>query len=253
MSTETTSELNQPNDENDEGEAGGRHRRFGFLHADTGVDADRDATDREATDREAGVQDAAYGDGDVDTGTVYDSADDRDRIPDEAEPHASFTPSTSGPTTAAYPAGDKLLVQGQVVSDEDGQPASTRLDNPAIDDGPVGGTTSGTTGGTTAPAAAFDPSAPLIGDAVTLRASWQHAAAEFVDDPRAAVSEAADLVEHTAQTLVGALQQRQRQLRDQWENETTADGTATGSTGDTEGLRHLMQSYRALFNQLVQS
>jgi hypothetical protein len=245
MSTETTSELNQPNDENGEGEAGGRHRRFGFLHADTGVDADRDATDRDATDRDAEVQDAAYDDGDIDTGTVYDSADDRDRIPDEAEPRASFTPSTSGPTTAAYPAGDNQVVQGQVVSDEDGQPASTTLDDPAI-----GG---GTAGGTAAPAAAFDPNAPLIGDAVTLRASWQHAAAEFVDDPRAAVSEAADLVEHTAQTLVGALQQRQRQLRDQWENGTPGDAAATGgSAGDTEGLRHLMQSYRALFNQLVQ-
>ncbi len=37
--------------------------------------------------------------------------------------------------------------------------------------------------------------------------------AYFVVDPRAAVADAAELVEHTAQTLIGSLQQRQRQLR----------------------------------------
>ena len=67
-------------------------------------------------------------------------------------------------------------------------------------------------------------------------------------------------MEHTAQTLIGALQQRQRQLRGQWENGTAAG--VTGSDGgvgeangtvDTEELRHLMQSYRALFNQLTNS
>ena len=106
----------------------------------------------------------------------------------------------------------------------------------------------------------YDANAPLLGDAVGLRASWQQAAAEFVDDPRAAVAEAAELVEHTAQTLVGALQQRQRQLRGQWETRTAAGvngsaataGEASG-TVDTEELRQLMQSYRALFNQLTNS
>ena len=69
-------------------------------------------------------------------------------------------------------------------------------------------------------AADFDPNAPLLGDAVGLRASWQQAQAGFVDDPRAAVADAAELVEHTAQTLIGSLQQRQRALR--------TSGTTTG-------------------------
>ena len=58
--------------------------------------------------------------------------------------------------------------------------------------------------------AAIDANAPLLGDSVSLRASWQQAQAGFVDDPRAAVADAAELVEHTAQTLIGSLQQRQR-------------------------------------------
>jgi hypothetical protein len=135
------------------------------------------------------------------------------------------------------------------VTDADGQLEPTTLDDTTVaaSEAPL-------------PEAAFDPNAPLLGDAVGLRASWQQAAAEFVDDPRGAVADAAELVEHTAQTLVGALQQRQRQLRGQWENGTAAgvDGSdatvgQTSGTVDTEELRHLMQSYRALFNQLTNS
>jgi len=80
------------------------------------------------------------------------------------------------------------------------------------------------------------------------------AQAGFVDDPRAAVADAAELVEHTAQTLIGSLQQRQRALRTQWDDNGSgaASSSATGELTDTEQLRHLMQDYRNLFNQLVQ-
>jgi hypothetical protein len=102
------------------------------------------------------------------------------------------------------------------------------------------------------PATDIDPNAPLLGDPVGLRASWQQAQAGFVDDPRAAVAEAAELVEHTAQTLIGSLQKRQRALRTQWDdNGSGAAGAATtNDLSDTEQLRHLMQDYRNLFNQL---
>jgi hypothetical protein len=151
----------------------------------------------------------------------------------------------------------------------DGQPEPTTLDDTAVDDTtavPASVPVSEAVPATEAvPApvsqtAVFDDNAPLLGDAVGLRASWQQAAAEFVDDPRAAVADAAELVEHTAQTLIGALQQRQRQLRGRWENGTAAgvngsDATVGEASGtvDTEELRHLMQSYRALFNQLTNS
>jgi hypothetical protein len=93
---------------------------------------------------------------------------------------------------------------------------------------------------------------PLLVDGDGFRARWQRAQAGFIDDPREAVGDAADLIEQTAQALVGALRQRQRQLRVLWES-GPADGApgADGQAGaDTEHLRLMMQRYRALFNQL---
>jgi hypothetical protein len=79
------------------------------------------------------------------------------------------------------------------------------------------------TNGTGGPAMT-DLDAPLIGDAAGLRASWQRIQAEFVDDPREAVVDAAALVEHVTQTLVGTLRQRQQRLRGMW------DGSAAQAT-----------------------
>jgi hypothetical protein len=92
---------------------------------------------------------------------------------------------------------------------------------------------------------AFDP---LLADAAGLRANWQRVQSGFVDDPQAAVGDAADLVEHTVQALVGALRQRQRQLRTMWDRETGS--AASGGQPDTEHLRMMMQRYRTLFNQI---
>jgi hypothetical protein len=69
------------------------------------------------------------------------------------------------------------------------------------------------------------------------------------NDPREAVADAADLVEHTAQAFVGALQQRQRRLRGIWNGDGRPDGDAEPIT-DTEQLRLVMQRYRSLFDQL---
>jgi hypothetical protein len=103
---------------------------------------------------------------------------------------------------------------------------------------------------------------PLLSDADGLRSRWQRVQAGFVDDPQEAVGEAADLIEQTAQAMVGALRQRQRQLRVMWEGgraggpvppESAArDGaSAPGARGqDTEHLRQMMRHYRTLFNQL---
>jgi hypothetical protein len=105
------------------------------------------------------------------------------------------------------------------------------------------------------PAAAAEPdfAAPLLRDAAELRARWQRVQGDFVDDPRAAVSAAADLVGQTVGALMEALRQRQRQLRTLWEP-GTADGSPTAATApggpDTEELRLMMQRYRALFNEL---
>lgn len=261
MSLETD-ELNQPNDGDD---AAGRHR-FGFRHADTGVDEDgvnRDVDDDAADDDAVHTDDEA-----VDTGTVYQRSDDPDAVvTDVDDPQPTFTPAGDGTATTLLAPDDGQVVQGEVVTEEvtpvdaDYEPStlddttqSTLDDTSVVPESTVVNDAVPASMATAPPVAAFDGNAPLLGDSVTLKASWQQAAAEFVDDPRAAVAEAADLVEHTAQTLVGALQQRQRQLRGQWENgsATGVNGTTdqTGATADTEELRHLMQNYRALFNQL---
>lgn len=96
-----------------------------------------------------------------------------------------------------------------------------------------------------------DLDAPLLADVAGLRASWQRIQAGFVDDPREAVSDAANLVEHTAQALVGALQQRQRLLRAGWDRGRTLGGFgAPEDDTDTEELRLLIQRYRILFNHI---
>jgi hypothetical protein len=96
---------------------------------------------------------------------------------------------------------------------------------------------------------------PLLSDADGFRLRWQRAQAGFIDDPREAVGDAADLIEQTAQALVGALRQRQRELRVLWErgladDTALADDAAAVPGADTEHLRLMMQRYRALFNQL---
>ena len=100
-------------------------------------------------------------------------------------------------------------------------------------------------------AAAMD--GPLLDDVATLRARWQRVQASFVDGPHEAVGDAADLIEQTAQALVGALRQRQRQLRVEWESgaaSASPDGERASREPDTEHLRLMMQHYRELFNQL---
>ena len=104
---------------------------------------------------------------------------------------------------------------------------------------------------------AADLEGPLIGDATGLRASWQRIQAGFVDDPREAVADAADLVEHTAQALAGALRQRQRGLRALLDGsgspgpaDPAGDGQRAAGVPDTEQLRLLLRRYRVLFNQI---
>ena len=112
----------------------------------------------------------------------------------------------------------------------------------------------------TRPQATADLDEPLLGDVAALRTRWQQVQAGFVDDPQQSVGDAADLIEQTAQALVGALRQRQRQLRMLWERgpvdgpgdvdgEPVSAQDAAGAP-DTEHLRLMVQRYRALFNQL---
>ena len=140
---------------------------------------------------------------------------------DVDDPQPTFTPVDDGPATdmpdrqCTDPQGDRRRAGG---NRSGGRPGGRRPSPRPRDRGaPVLGHR-------------IDPNTPLLGDSVGLRAGWQAAPAGFVDDPRAAVADAAELVERTAQTLIGSLQQRQRELRTQWDNNGSggAGAVATG-------------------------
>jgi hypothetical protein len=191
------------------------------------------------------------------TGTVPEPApapDDvvaDDTMPDDA------VADTAVPDNAAP---DDVVAEGYAINedyaaDESVPPAEPAF-TPAEPDGypmPAAGTGAyqavpAANGLRPAPAAA-GPDVSLLGDAAELRTRWQHAQAGFIDDPQEAVGEAADLIEQTAQSLVIALRQRQRELRVEWERRGDP-GEPDAVTPDTEQLRLVMQRYRALFNQL---
>jgi hypothetical protein len=77
-----------------------------------------------------------------------------------------------------------------------------------------------------------------------LQESWQRIKAQFVDDPRASVTEAAALVEEAAETAVATIQERERTLRGSWEG--------NGTSSDTEKLRTALREYGDLYEKISQ-
>jgi hypothetical protein len=79
------------------------------------------------------------------------------------------------------------------------------------------------------------------GDPVQLREQWSAIQSSFVDDPRASVAAASELVNEAITTLVATIAERERSLRGEWE-----DGSA-----DTENLRNALRGYRGLLDQIT--
>ena len=233
MSVET-SRTNQPGDGDDD------EQTYGYRNADSAaVDDDLD----DDTDALSGHDDE---DDEGDDGVVYGTVVAEDTSADAAYPADAAAVDNPRPTFTPV---DDGTADGSI---DPSAPTLNEADDvpvvPAQADAPM---TQAARSSVPADIAAVDADGPLLADGVGLRASWQQAQAEFVDDPRTAVADAAELVEHAAQTLIGSLQQRQRQLRTQWDNNGSGDGAAaTAGQPDTEQLRHLMQDYRNLFNQL---
>ncbi|HEY7264015.1 MAG TPA: hypothetical protein VH589_21350 [Trebonia sp.] len=166
-----------------------------------------------------------------------------------AEPGSPDAPSASTvPSASAEASGAAVGEPARDASPGGWPPAGVRLDESSVD---LGG--------------------PLLADAAGLRANWRRVQSGFVDDPGEAVADAASLVEHTAQALVGALRQRQRLLRATWDRGRSAggpgapasespEGASPADSGqparedvpDTEQLRLLMHRYRDLFNHICQ-
>jgi hypothetical protein len=82
----------------------------------------------------------------------------------------------------------------------------------------------------------------LLPDSSGIREQWLRVQAQFVDDPRAAVSEAATIITDVAARLETAVRERQQTLRARWDGNSQAD---------TEALRVTMQQYRHLLERLA--
>jgi hypothetical protein len=83
----------------------------------------------------------------------------------------------------------------------------------------------------------------LVGnDAGDLGDRWQEIQARFVDDPRAAVHDADELVQDVLHRVTRGFADERRRLEEQW------DG---GDDVSTEELRLALQRYRAFFGRLL--
>lgn len=90
--------------------------------------------------------------------------------------------------------------------------------------------------------AGFSPEAgPAQGaGSVSTAGRWPEIQAMFVDDPRASVEMAADLVDDSLEAFIASVKQFQSSLRSTWGS----------SEADTEHLRKTLQRYRACWRQL---
>jgi hypothetical protein len=88
----------------------------------------------------------------------------------------------------------------------------------------------------------------LLPDAETvrLRIRWREVQLGFVDDPRQAVDDAAELVSLAVDRVASLLRDQVGAL-----NDDRPSGDADGREPDTEGLRTLMQRYHALLDRML--
>jgi hypothetical protein len=89
---------------------------------------------------------------------------------------------------------------------------------------------------------------PLLpaSDADQMRTRWHELQAGFVDDPRRAVDEAAQLVSQATDRITSALKDRLGAL-----DEGRSAGLGAGDESATEQLRTLMQRYHVLLDRLL--
>lgn len=177
----------------------------------------------------------------VEETVVASSAADPPREPKHADAVTDATPEPArADATIPPPAGTDRA------ADRAGLTAST--ETTAAQPGPAG-TTAGTettaaqTGpaGTTAGAGTTAAPASAPADTAQLHDRWTAIQSTFVDDPRASVVAAADLVTEAIETLVSAARERERGLRSEWDR----DGA------DTEDLRNALRDYRGFLDHLA--
>jgi hypothetical protein len=96
----------------------------------------------------------------------------------------------------------------------------------------------------------------LIPDAAQYTNQWHQVQFKFVDDPRASVTEAADIITQVTARLEAAIQERQRAIEERQraiaEQQSSLRGRwGEGTNADTEGLRETLRMYRTFLDQLI--
>ncbi|WP_280238382.1 hypothetical protein [Nocardia abscessus] len=176
-----------------------------------------------------------------DTGQAANPIDDSGHRPtggDAFEPDsAARVADDSGAVRETTPAGqsatgtERAEFAGDAERSSVGAPTQGAAQDPAR----------GSDATATSPAAS-DQLAPLIpeADLDRLRTQWREVQVTFVDNPRAAVARADELLGGTIDQLVATYQERKRAL-----------DARLGDTSDTEGLRQALRGYRGFFDQLL--
>ncbi|MGO9780905.1 MAG: hypothetical protein ACLPQY_14220 [Streptosporangiaceae bacterium] len=168
------------------------------------------------------------------TDPAVDTDPTRATVPDLGDPDLDAVPDAPASQSAGQSAGQSVGVGGPGAD-------TTRLDQPAT--GAHAAPPAGTPGSAAGADAAFAAAgAALVTDADGYRASWVRIQSGFVDDPRGSVTEAADLITQITNTLLSAVQERERTLRGAWDGSGHAD---------TENLRNALRDYRSFFERLI--
>ena len=172
----------------------------------------------------------------------------------EADETGPKEPAAASPDTPAADAGTDAATEDPTATQPDIYGTTARTPT----DGATAAAAAGAAGAGAADAAgvaetdaadaaevgAAESSGSLLPDVAEFRAQWQQVQFRFVDDPRDSVTEAAGVVAQVAAKLEAAIRDRQRALRDRWDEDQSAD---------TESLRETLLLYRAFLDQLTGS
>jgi hypothetical protein len=195
------------------------------------------------------------------------------------EPDMFGAARRQGDDTMPLPEGSRdSRDQGGAATIADVPAAGTPAAGPSATDVPAGGTAADDAGAATGRhAAATTPAGEelrpgeaagtlgdfsdltygnLVPDAATYTAQWQQIQFKFVDDPRASVTEAADIVAQVTAKLEAAIQERQRAIEERQRAITEQQRSLRGRWGegtnaDTETLRETLRMYKTFLDQLI--
>jgi hypothetical protein len=229
------------------------------------------ATDKDATrgGQTEAVRDEIQPDGDVRDDVQPDDAIRDEVQPDEADRVVSQMDEYAREQTLLEEAGRVEVHRDEAARDESGL---SGLDDNSTEDSNVD---TGDAVATREPGQAADTEVPgdsegaaeprvmsppraeavapaLLPGAEGIRDRWRDVQLRFVDDPRSAADQAAELVDEVTQSLVTALESRRTELgawRDDPVGGSTAD-TDAGS-GQTEQLRVAVQRYREFIDRVL--